>query len=432
MLPRRDFLKTTSLASLGLAASPWTWAAEGSKPALPMPRGKAEHCIFVWLSGGASQVDTWDQKQKLGDGKKVPGSAYKGIDTAIKDVQICEHLPNMAKLLDRCALIRTVNHKAVDEHAAAVNIMHTGRPTSGTIVYPSIGSIVAQQKGANGEGVPAYIVMGYPNVTRGPGFLGAKHGYIYLTETEAGPAGLKRPDFINEYRAARRQQLLTTLREEFQEQHKTDKSIENYTAASETGFSLAGPKFMNVFDLKSEASSLRDKYGSEFGQRLLLSRRLVESGVRFIEVSSNLNFVNGTGWDTHNEGQQNQHLLIQELDQGLSTLITDLEQRKLLDKTLIVVATEFGRPPEFDAKGGRGHQSGAFSCVLAGGSLQTGRAIGVTDEIGKKIVSQPVSVPDLFATIHCALGINPHEELYDGERPVPITDQGQPIRELFS
>ncbi len=162
---------------------------------------------------------------------------------------------------------------------------------------------------------PSLYRDGYPNVTRGPGFLGAKHGYIYLTETEVGPAGLKRPDFINEYRAARRQQLLTTLRDEFQEQHKTDKTIENYTAASETGFSLAGPKFMNVFDLKSEATALRDKYGSEFGQRLLLSRRLVESGVRFIEVSSNLNFVNGTGWDTHNEGQQNQHLLIQELDQ---------------------------------------------------------------------------------------------------------------------
>jgi uncharacterized protein (DUF1501 family) len=116
----------------------------------------------------------------------------------------------------------------------------------------------------------------------------------------------------------------------------------------------------------------------------------------------------------------------------LSSLIQDLEKHKLLDKTLIVIATEFGRPPEFDAGGGRGHQSGAFSCLLAGGGLRSGRAIGATDELGKKIADRPISVADFHATIHCALGINPATELYDGDRPVPITDQGKPIRELFA
>jgi uncharacterized protein (DUF1501 family) len=160
---------------------------------------------------------------------------------------------------------------------------------------------------------------------------------------------------------------------------------------------------------------------------------LIESGVRFIEVSHNLNFVNGTGWDTHNEGQLNQHLLIQELDSALSTLVTDLEEKKLLDKTLIVVSTEFGRPPGFDGGGGRGHQSKAFSVAMAGGGLKTGVAIGETDELGKEIVSRPVSVPDLHATMHCTLGIDPSFELTaDGDRPVPITDMGQPVRELFA
>ncbi len=154
--------------------------------------------------------------------------------------------------------------------------------------------------------------------------------------------------------------------------------------------------------------------------------------MRFVEVSSNLNFVNGTGWDTHNEGQLKQHELIEELDQALSTLIVDLEKHKLLDRTLIVVATEFGRPPEFDAGGGRGHHSKAFSCLLAGGGLKTGQVVGVTDELGRLLVERPVSVPDLHATIHWALGIDPAKELYAGDRPVPITDGGVPVREVFA
>jgi uncharacterized protein (DUF1501 family) len=194
---------------------------------------------------------------------------------------------------------------------------------------------------------------------------------------------------------------------------------------------MAGPRFLQVFDLKREHASLRESYGGEFGQRCLLARRLVQSGVRFVEVSFNLNFLNGSGWDTHNEGQLKQHLLIQELDQALSTLITDLERNRLLDTTLVVVATEFGRPPEFDSGGGRGHQSLAFSGLLAGAGIRTGRVIGQTDDLGKTVVERPVSMPDFHATIHTALGIDPGKNLFAADRPVPITDHGKPIAELF-
>jgi len=153
--------------------------------------------------------------------------------------------------------------------------------------------------------------------------------------------------------------------------------------------------------------------------------------VRFVEVAFNLNFINGTGWDTHNEGQQQQHRLIDQLDQGFAALISDLEKRDRLDRTLIVIASEFGRPPEFDKGGGRGHYSKAFSVVLAGGGLKTGQAIGTTDELGKKILQHPVSIPDLHATIYSALGINPARELYDGVRPVPITDNGRAVTQAF-
>ena len=176
---------------------------------------------------------------------------------------------------------------------------------------------------------------------------------------------------------------------------------------------------------------MRNRYGGEFGQRCLLSRRLIERGVRFVEVSHNLNFLNGAGWDVHNEGILNQHRLIQELDQAVAALIVDLEEKRLLDKTLIVITTEFGRPPEFDSGGGRGHQGAAFTCVLAGGGLRHRGAWGETDDRGKKIASHPVGVPDFFATICAAVGVDYRKNLYDGDRPVPITDRGQPIRSLF-
>ena len=425
---RREFLARTALAGLATSFAPHVLRAED--PEGEMPRGKAEHCIFIWLGGGAAQIDTWDPKHRGDPKASKPGSYYDSIDTAIPGVKVCQHLHRCAPLLDRFNLLRTVHHDVIDEHAAATNRMHTGRPTSGTVVYPSIGSVVAHERGAIQEGVPAYVVIGYPNVTRGPGFLGAKHGYVYLTDTEAGPTGLKRPDDISTTRQQRRERLLAAMRDGYRAR-ASDKLAADYDAALQQSLRLSGPEFMKVFELAAEPGSLRDAFGGEFGQRCLLARRLIQSGVRFIEVSHNLNFVNGTGWDTHNDGIVNQHLLIEELDQAISALVLDLEAQNLLDKTLIVIATEFGRPAHFDGGGGRGHYSKSFSVALAGGGLKTGTAIGQTDELAMKIVSRPVSVPDLHATIYCALGVNPSKELYDGERPVPITDMGVPVRELF-
>jgi hypothetical protein len=427
-IDRRSFLKSAAIASATAGLTPLVRSLEA---AAEPPRGKAEHCIFVWLGGGACHVDMWDPK-KMGDGKKVAGSAYRSVDTAIPKVQVTEHLSQCAQVLDRFVLIRTVNHDVIDEHAAATNRVHTGRPTSGSVVYPSIGSIISHERGARIDNVPPYVVMGYPNVTRGPGFLGARHGYVYLLDTEAGPSGLRRPEDLTVARAESREDLLAKLRSGYLARHPKEKILANYDTAVAEGFRLAKGDFMKAFDLSRESDSLRKTYGSEFGQRCLLARRLVQTGVRFIEVSFNLNFLNGTGWDTHNEGHKNQHLLIRDLDQALATLVVDLEREKLLEKTLIVVATEFGRPPEFDAGGGRGHWAKAFSVVLAGGGLRSGQVVGVTDDLGKKILDEPVSVPDLHATIHCALGINPAKALRDeNDRPVPITDRGEPISRLI-
>ena len=432
-MKRREYLKWMgSAAALGCIETTAKRPVLGVNPMESKPRtASADSCIFLWLGGGACQVDTFDPK-RVSTGRQDPGSYYPAVDTAIPGVQLCEHLSRTAKLLDRCAVVRTLNHNVVDEHAAATNRVHTGRPPADSTVYPSIGSIVSHELGANGDGVPAYVVAGYPSASRGPGFLGAKHSYVYLTDTELGPAGLRRPTGLSSDRYDRRNALVGKLRKEYAEKHTDDERIQDYVAASDAGSKLTGPNFMSVFNLKSEPDALRQEYGSEFGQRCLLARRLVESGVRFVEVSFNLNFINGTGWDTHNEGQLQQHVLIDQLDQAIAALLRDLEARKRLDRTLVVVATEFGRPPEFDGRGGRGHQGAAFSGLLAGGGLKLGQAIGVTDELGRKVESRPVSIPDFHATIHHALGIDPSEELYDGDRPVPITDRGQPIAELFT
>ena len=207
---RRDFLAATAATAASHGAArraaprPNEHAAARARPSIASSSGSA--------AGRGRSIRGTPSSWAIRKAKKA-GSYYTAIDTAIPGVQVCEHLPQCAKLLDRFVLVRTVHHEVIDEHAAAVNRMHTGRPTSGTIVYPSIGSIVAHQRGAAGEGVPAYVLIGYPNVTRGPGFLGAKHGYVYLTDTESGPAGLSRPPEITAERQARREALLAKVRE---------------------------------------------------------------------------------------------------------------------------------------------------------------------------------------------------------------------------
>jgi hypothetical protein len=419
---RRRFLQSTA----ALAASPLL----GYESAVSMPKGKAEHCIFIWLGGGMAQIDTFDPKQK-GNSKTDPkkaGSEYDSIETCVPGVRVCEHLKKTSRVMDRLTAVRTVNHKVIDEHAFATNLVHTGRMISGNVVYPSIGSIIAHERGAANPEVPAYMLIGYPNVSRGPGFLGAKAGYVYLTDTSAGPAGFTTPDFVTADRKEARLNLLQPL----QARATPQSSMADYETAQREAMRLAGPGFMRNFKLDDEPATLRNAYGGEFGQRCLLARRLVQSGVRFIEVSHNLNFINGTGWDTHNEGQQQQHGLIRELDSALSALIMDLEEKKMLDSTLIVVGTEFGRPAEYDGRGGRGHQGTTFSLVLAGGGLKHCGAYGVTDELAKKPIENPVSLPDFHATIHAAMGVNPSKDLMDTSRPVPITDGGKPIASLFA
>lgn len=421
---RRTFLAHTA-ATTAAALLPGALRSAPGPGIIAQPRGRAEHCIFIWLGGGMSQIDTFDPKSRGSSKTRSAGTDYDLVDTAVPGVRFTEPLKKTARLAERITVVRTVHH-TIGEHGLATNFVHTGRPVSGSTIYPSLGSIIAHERGAVHARVPAYILIGYPNVSRGPGFLGPRHGHIYLTDTESGPAGFSPVDRIPAERAARRQAVLDALKD------RDADALAGYAELQREALRLAGPEFMRNFKLDEEPASLRQAYGGEFGQRCLLSRRLVQAGVRFIEVSHNLNFINGAGWDTHNAGHQNQYGLVQEMDSALSTLIRDLDASKFLDKTLIVIGTEFGRPGKFDAGGGRGHQAESFSLVLAGGGLRHRGAYGVTDDLSAKILEHRVSVADFHATIHAALGIDPGKNLGAGSRPVPITDGGKPIATLFA
>lgn len=427
-MDRRQFLKN---AACGSAALLGPAASAGTGARFAEPRASADTCIFIWLAGGMCHVDTLDPKAR-GDGANVPGSYYNAIKTAVPGIEVCEHLPHIAERMDRVAILRSLHHE-FGNHTQAVDYVHTGRAPTGTVVYPSIGSIVAHELGGFDPTAQAYVVIGEPMQPRGPGFLGGKYNYIYVTDTEAGPAGLQPPRGVSLEEYHQRVKWLSEFSRPYREEHSGVAAIEEYFSLAGRGFEMMSEKFQSAFSVNNEPAALREAYGEEFGQRLLLSRRMVEHGIRFVECSFNLKFLNGYGWDTHAFAQKRVHLLIRQLDRALWVLIEDLDKRKMFDRTLVVIATDFGRPPDFDGQGGRGHQAVAYSTLLFGGGIKGGRVIGRTNELGREIVERPISIPDFHATIHRAMGINPEKPLLtpDG-RPVPITDYGKPVQELFA
>jgi len=424
-MDRREFLGGAAAVLGGASLAPATTTGK------PQRRATADTCIFVWLAGGMCHLDTFDPKRK-GDGESVPGSYYNPIRTQVSGVELCEHLPKIAERLDQFAVLRTLHHQ-FPNHTQAVDFVHTGRVPTGTVVYPSIGSVVAHELGGFDPQAPPYVVVGNPIQPRGPGFLGGGSNYIFVTDTESGPECLQPAKGLTVADYGRRMALLKEFQRPYLVGQSENSYVGEYASVADKSFGMMAEKFQNAFSVKAEPAELREAYGEEFGQRLLLSRRLVEHGIRFVECSFNLHFINGYGWDTHAFAQKKVHLLVRQLDRGLTVLQEDLTRRNMLDRTLVVVATEFGRPPEFDGQGGRGHQCTAFSAVLFGGGIKGGRVVGVTDDLGKEIVEHPISIPDFHATIYQALGIDSGKHLMTPDnRPVPITDFGKPVEEVLA
>ncbi len=429
---RREFIGVGSLGFLGIHLSQaLRLEAALADPARPAP-GKAKACILVWLDGGPSQVDTWDPK---------PNSSFRPIPTNVAGIQISELLPRLARRMDKLAVIRSIKSFGND-HPQGVHYSATGHLHNPAMQFPSLGSIVAKELGPRNN-MPPYVIAPRweKNTQYQDYFKSAFLGPDYAPMTIPDPSkedyevpNLSLPKSLMPAVVDNRRSFLQAVdrlyrhRVESLEHSRMDAFLEKAWDM------ILTPSVGAAFDLSKESTKTREAYGLDsVGQSLLLARRLVEAGTRFVTAAG----YHGNSWDTHlanDKGHRDR--LTPPLDRALSALLDDLSQRGLYDSTLVVAMGEFGRTPHINPALGRDHWPGCWSLVLGGGGLQTGQVVGQSDEQGAVIVERPISIGDLFATVYKAMGIDWHKEyMTPVGRPIKIANSfddltGQPISEL--
>ncbi|CAN5335581.1 DUF1501 domain-containing protein [soil metagenome] len=440
-LSRRDWFKLAAAGvSLG-GSSSWlqTLAADTARN----PQRKRA-CILLWMAGGPSQMDTFDLKPGHAN-----GGPYKPIATSVPGIQISEHLPQIAKQMDRMVLVRSMSTKEGD-HGRATFLLRTGYLPQGPITYPPIGALVARELASEELDLPSFVSVA-PNRFLSPaaftsGFLGPQ--FAPLVVGDGGLPGanagvdvsealkvqdLAPPDGITTEQVNARLHILRKLESDFVRERPIGPALVHQTAYERAVRLMRSPA-AKAFNLDEEPDVLRDAYGrSGFGQGCMLARRLVERGVPFVEVT--LNGVDGDalGWDTHAGNFDRVKRLSGVLDPAFATLMTDLKQRGLLDTTTIVWMGEFGRTPKINPARGRDHFPNAWSTVIAGGGLKGGQVVGKTTADGMSVDQRAVSVPDLLATVCLALGIDFKKQNNSNVgRPIRIVDKGaKPISEVI-
>lgn len=381
---------------------------------------KHKACIALWMNGGPSQGHTFDLKEK-GD--------YKAISTAVPGIQISEYLPKLAAQMKDLAILRSMSTKIVD-HDSAKYLMHTGYAKAGGMVHPSLGSIVSRELGEQDFELPNFVVVkGVRGLANGAafrnnsGYLGPHHSPLVLIDLAKGVPHLQSP--VDDQEFADRTELLDEAERDFHDQYGLPTLEDHRMSYLGAARLMKSPK-AKAFNLDAEKDSVRDAYGRNvFGQGCLLARRLVETGVPFVEVNLN-------GWDDHGEGVATKNVKLRSpgLDQTMTVLINDLKDRGLLDETLIIWMGEFGREP---LKHGDDHFAKAWSTVLAGAGLKTGQVIGKTSPDGVEVVDRPINVPDFMSTVCKALNIDESKEYEtrDG-RPMRIVKaDAKPVEQLF-
>jgi hypothetical protein len=440
-LNRREVMRLAAAGALGASASGWIEALAADTAAHPNRR---KSCILLWMSGGPSQIDTFDPK---------PGHAnsgpFKPIQTAVPGIMLGPHLPKLARQAKDLAIIRSMSTKEGD-HGRATYYLRTGYLPQGPVRYPTLGSLVANEFDDESAELPGFVSISPVRAINAAaftsGFLGPKCAPLNVGERnlagapDAGNSSLRVEDLdiprgIGRPRADERLDLMYTLGNEFLANRPGAPGF-SHQSAYRRAVKMMRSSAAKAFDLDEEPAAVQDAYGrNAFGQGCLLARRLVERGVPFVEVTlSSVDGANGgLGWDTHAQNFETVTKLCGVLDAGWSTLLTDLRSRNLLDSTLIVWMGEFGRTPKINESAGRDHFPNAWSTVLAGGGIKSGRTIGDTGKDGEQIKDRPVMVPDLFATIVKALGIDPSKQnTVENGRPIRIVDpKSSPIKELL-
>lgn len=366
--------------------------------------------ILLWLAGGASQLETWDPKPG-----RPTGGPYRAIDTNVPGIQISELLPRLAQRMHHTAIIRSLN-TGVADHGGGASLMETGRRQDG-FDYPDLGAIVARELSRADSEVPDYVSMYTSTEGRRKGtsgFLGSRYAPMFLSESMV-PENIHRLEAISDADHRERNDLRQLLAERFAREHKSQVVQSHMTAYQRVRGIMASEK---LFDVEQEPQSMRDFYGpTQFGQQCLVARRLCEAGVPFVKVAR-------AWWDSHGQNFETHRELCADLDRSMSALLDDLEQRGLLENTLVITLGEFGRTPNINGSLGRDHFARAWSTSLSGCGIKGGTVYGKTDEDGQTVVDGETKAGDLFATIFSAIGIDPHTDYYVGSRPIPIVDFG--------
>ena len=424
---RRAFLQAGSLGFLGINLAQMLQASE-TQPA----KGKAQACILLWLEGGPSQMDTWDPK---------PSSAFKAISTNVAGIQVSELLPQVARRMDKLALIRSMHTKGND-HPQGTHYAIPGHEPNPAMHFPSLGAIIAREVGAR-NGMPPHILAPqwersrqYEEYFRA-GFLGADYDPMAVPDPSRKDfevADLTLPKSVSEQAVGSRKEFLRIVDQRYRSLHEGAEHARMDRFTEQAWKMLLNPRVRDAFDLGKEPDKLRDRYGRDaIGQSALLARRLVEAGTRFVTAAG----YHSNSWDTHaknDEGHRDR--LCPTLDRTLSALLDDLDERGLLDSTIVLAMGEFGRTPFVNPDLGRDHWPTCWSLAMGGGGIKGGQVIGSSDNEGAYVTSAATSMGDVFATIYKAFGIDWTKE-YDTPigRPIKIANSlddstGAPIQGL--
>ena len=441
---RRQFLRAGALAGIGLSL-PQLLAAKASGVA-----SRADSCIVIFLNGGPSHLDMWDMKP---DALAEIRSPFASIPTTVPGVHFCEYLPRLAKQMHRCTLVRSMNHSVNNSHAAAVYAALTGhdRGEQGGGAkpgdHPNIGSVLAKLRPAVPAAFP-YVALPYKTKEGAggplqPGFLGgmigANHDPFWVLDdansAEFRVRNLSLPEGVSVPRMAARSELLANLDRPFENQQgRASLMYDVMTAHQRRAFDmLTSDAVQRAFQIEREPAAVRDAYGRNiYGQSVLLARRLIEAGTRAVTMSWAPD-ANAT-WDTHGDNfNKLRNTLLPQFDAAAGSLIRDIAESGMLERTIVAVLGDFGRTPRINANAGRDHWNSCYSILLAGGGLKGGFVHGASDRIGSVPAESPTSPADIIATLYHLLGVDPHMNIHDVlDRPHPLVPNGRVTGELIA
>jgi hypothetical protein len=428
MPSRRDFLHVGVIGGLGLTlADYFRLKAQADIKNYESKEGTAKSVIFIFLPGGMAHQESFDPKP-------YAPVEYRGplgvIPTNVEGVVLNELWKQTAQVVDKIAICRSMTHGEA-AHERGTHNMFTGYRPSPAIQYPSMGSVVAHEFGPRNNLPPYICIPSQPNVYAGTGYLSSAYAGFSLGADPADPnfrvRDLNLPSGIDDARFTARRKMLDAVNEYFRRREKAD-SIQAVDTFYERAYSLiSSQQAREAFDINKEDAAIRDEYGrNAAGARMLLARRLVEAGARFVTLTYG-------GWDMHNNIQGGMQSQVPAFDQAFATLIRDLDRRGLLDSTLVCIASEFGRTPKVNGTAGRDHWPKVFSVVLAGGGIKRGIVYGKSDATASEPEENPLTVEDWATTIYACLGINADKELMaPGNRPIEIVNGGEVRKDLLA